>query len=82
MMMSFMEGISKYLVPVTFVIVGGDGLWVVVDHDSGASETTKLFDTTHRTPVKLNRAANPVGVFMKKIGRGERRRVEVSVFFS
>ena len=74
-----MEGISKYLVPVTFVIVCGDGLWVVVDHDGGAAKTTKLFDTTHCTPVKLNRAANPVGVFMKKRGKGERRRVDVSV---
>ena len=83
-MVSFMEGISMYLVPVTFIVVGGDGLWVVVDHDGGAAETTKLFDTTYRTPVKLNRAADPVGihVVMKKRGKGERRRVEVSVFFS
>ena len=49
------------LVPVALVVVSGDGLWVVVDHDGGAAETTKLFDTTHRTPVKLNRAADPVG---------------------
>ena len=71
-----------YLVPVTFVVVGGDSLWVVVDHDGGAAKTTKLFDTTHRTPVKLNRAADPVGVVMKKRGKGEKRRVEASVFFS
>ena len=64
-----------YLVPITFVIVGGDSLWVVVDHDGGAAKTTKLFDTTHRTPVKLDRATNPVGVFMKKRGKRERRRV-------
>ena len=48
--------------PVTLIVVSGDSLWVVVDHDGGATETTKLFDTTDCTPVKLNRAADPVGV--------------------
>ena len=64
-----------YLVPVTLVVVGGDGLWVIVDHDGGAAKTMKLFDTTDRTPVKLDRAADPVGVVMKKRGKRERRRV-------
>ncbi|EJP32999.1 hypothetical protein HMPREF1146_0001 [Prevotella sp. MSX73] len=46
---------------VAHVVVGGDGLGVVVDHDGLVAQTACRGDGVDRTPVKLHRRADAVG---------------------
>ncbi len=50
--------LNKQVQPVTLVVVSGDCLWVVVDHDGGLSETSQFTDTANCTRIKLYRTTN------------------------
>lgn len=39
---------------VALVVVGADGLWVVVDHDGSVAHGSHLTHRTHRAPVELH----------------------------
>ena len=46
--------------PVAHVVVGGDGFWVVVDHDCPLAQPLEFLDAADGTPVELDRGADPV----------------------
>ena len=55
-----LEGDLVEVEPVAHVVVGGDGLGVVVEHDGLLAEGAQLADAPDRAPVELDGAADPV----------------------
>ncbi len=58
--MTHLKGYLVKVESVTHVIVCGDSLGVVVDHDGAVTQLAQRPNALHRTPVKLHRRPDAV----------------------